>query len=190
MAAKNFIQEAPGVKEADPQPPTYLPSERSAGRPSTPEGVGREAPLTACRRGAKSSARSAREESGGRGSPTVPGVDQVVEKVVDPASTPALACRSGRRRPRPADHAYSRSKNRIIHESTWSAGRGLEVGGDQDGCGCGVAGGRQRFCGGRGRCGGGVGYGDVAGDGRGTKAGEGPSNWYVDGTGDSRGWYR
>jgi hypothetical protein len=184
--ARNVNREASGVTEAQPTGPTYLPPKRSDGRPSTPEGVGRVAPLTACRRGAKSSARSAGEER----DRTVPGVDQAVDKAVDCVSTPVLALGVCWTRFRAADHASSRFKNRIIRESTWSAARKRMVSGSGDGGGHGVCW-FPELESDRGRCGCGVGSGGRCGARReGTKAGRWPSSWYADGGSQVRRWDR
>lgn len=59
---QNYSPDGGGA--ADLTPPTYLQPKRSADRPSTPKGVGRCAPLTACLRGAKLAGRSAGRENG------------------------------------------------------------------------------------------------------------------------------
>jgi len=92
---------------ANPSRSTYLQAKRSDQRPSTPKGVGRFAPLTVAGRGAEVLGRWA----GLALSEALAGVDQVVDKAVDRASTPDLAGRGGWRRPPAADHAPSRSKN-------------------------------------------------------------------------------
>jgi hypothetical protein len=190
MATSNGVRrinrEASGVTEAHPQPPTYLPVERSDGRPSTPKGVGREAPLTACRRGAKSLARSA----GGERDRTAPGVDETVDKPVDAVSTPVLALGVCWGRFRAADQTPTRFKNRIIHVVIWSAARNRVVPVLGDGGGHGVFGGSE-VEGYGGRCGCGVGSGGRSGARReGTKAGSWPSSWYVDETDQVQRWDR
>jgi hypothetical protein len=89
-----------------PSMPTSLALKRRVGRPSTPKGVGRYAPLTATRHDTEEAAMSA-DWTSGRAS----GVDCGVDGAMDRAFTPVLALRCGCGRPPAADHAPSRSKN-------------------------------------------------------------------------------
>jgi hypothetical protein len=175
-ARTKIEREASGITGADPRPPTQEPVERSAGRPSTPEGVGRAAPLTACRRGAKSSAGSAGEEGWRRVAHTVPGVDSGVDESVDSVSTPVLALGQGWGRFRAADHTTSRWINASIRDLVWSAARKRVVSGFGDGDGHGVFGRFRSGVGDRGRCEVGKGRGISAGR-EGTVAGGAASAW-------------
>ena len=88
-----------------PSMPTSLALKRRVGRPSTPKGVGRCAPLTAARHDTEEAAMSA-DWTSGRAS----GVNCGVDGAMDRAFTPVLALRCGCGRPPAADHAPSRSK--------------------------------------------------------------------------------
>lgn len=141
--AKNYVD----VLATHVSPPTYPQLKRGAGRPSTPKGVGREAPLTAARRRAKSLGRSAgqgtsREHSrGGQGCGRTRGLG-----VHSPL---AWSCGCGR--PSAADHAHTPSRERTNGVRSWSAAEGLVGPGERDGCERGAAGYRR----GSGECDGG-----------------------------------
>ena len=107
--------------------PTYLPAKRCAGRPSTPEGVGREAPLTAARRGAKSLGRSA-----GQGTNSEGGRECGRTCGLGVHSPFALCC--GWRRPSAADHAHTPCEHHMSGVRSWSAAEGLVGPGERDGC--------------------------------------------------------
>jgi hypothetical protein len=186
-ARAKIEREASGITGADPRTPTQEPVERSAGRPSTPEGVGRGAPLTACRRGAKSSPGSAVEEGWRRVAHTVPGVDSGVDESVDSVSTPVLALGQGWGRFRAADHTTSRWIKASIRDLVWSAARKRVVSGFGDGDGHGVFGWFQSGVGDRGRCGFGKGWWISAGR-EGTDAGGAASAWCAGEAGKGRTW--
>jgi hypothetical protein len=126
---------------ADPSPPTYLQAKRGVARPSTPKGVGREAPLTAERRSAKSLGRSAGQgtieagRGGGLGRGLIGGLRVHT----------FLALRCGKRRFPAADHNKSPSRDRCGDVNfSWSAAGKLTFAGDRSQCGRGsvaVAGG-------------------------------------------------
>lgn len=142
-----------------PSLPTSLALKRRVGRPSTPKGVGRCAPLTATRHDTEEAAMSA-DWTSGRAS----GVDCDVDGAMDRAFTPVLALRCSCGRPPAADHAPSRSKNgsdvngrgRLPGDlGRWGTGTGADagwrryghrvdtgdgrIGGDGAGSKCGVA---------------------------------------------------
>ena len=132
-AEKKSRAEARGLAAASaahPFQPTYLPAKRGAGRPSTPKGVGREAPLTAARRRAKSLGRSAGQGTSGEHSRGGQGCGRTRGPGVH--SPLALCC--GWRRPSAADHAHTPSGTRTSGVRSWSAAEGLMGPGERDGC--------------------------------------------------------
>ena len=118
-------------------PTTWLQKKRSDTRPSTPKGVGREAPLTVGSRGAENAVRSAGRTttetalwSGrGRGRTRGSGVHS------------DLALRCGWRRPPAADHPQSPLTLNMSGDWWWSAAGGLGLAGGLGGSGRGLAGG-------------------------------------------------
>ena len=110
--------------------PTYLPAKRRAARPSTPKGVGREAPLTAVRRSAKSLGRSAGQGTSGERSRGGQGCG----RTRGPGVHSPLALDCGWRRPSAADHAHTPSRERTNGVRSWSAAEGLVGPGKRDGC--------------------------------------------------------
>jgi len=127
--------------------PTYLPVKRCAARPSTPKGVGREAPLTAARRSAKSLGRSAGQ--GTSGNPSGGGRECGRTCGFGVHSLLAWSCGCGR--PSAADHAHTPLEKETSGVRSWSAAEGLMGPGERDGCERGAAGYRR----GSGDCGGG-----------------------------------
>ncbi len=136
-----------GTQAAHLSPTTWLQKKRSEDRPSTPKGVGREAPLTAEPRGAENAVRSAGKDTtratcgGGRecGRTRGSGVH----------SNSAL--QSGWRRPPAADHPQSPLTLNMSGNWWWSAAGGLRLAGGPSCCGRGVAAGWMgvRGCGDR-----------------------------------------
>lgn len=141
----------PGIgsetRTTHPSLTTWLQKKRSENRPSTPKGVGREAPLTAGSRGAKNAVRSAGITTtrtnvwSGRGRGRNRGLGVHSD----------LALRCGWRRPPAADHPQSPLTLNMSGNWWWSAAGGLGLAGGPGGSGRGPAG--------SGRVGSGVGMG-------------------------------
>jgi len=123
-----------GTQAAHPSPTTWLQKERREDRPSTPKGVGREAPLTAGPRGAENAVRSAGKDTtkatcgGGRECGRTRGSSV--------HSNSALQC--GWRRPPAADHPQSPLTLNMSGNWWWSAAGGLRLAGGPSCCGRGV----------------------------------------------------
>ncbi len=125
-----------GIREAaHPSLPTWLPEKRREDRLSTPKGVGREAPLTADPRGAKSLARSAEKDTTRATCGGGPECGRTRGSGVH--SNSALRC--GWRRPPAADHPQSPLTLNMSGDWWWSAAGGLGLTGGPSCCGRGVA---------------------------------------------------
>jgi hypothetical protein len=116
-------------------PPSYLQPKRSAARPSTPKGVGRCAPLTACLRGAKLAGRSAGRDSGDtRGKTSRGGLSYGLgcERSCDPGVRSHLAFLCGWGRFWFPDHNRTRSRKQpgaVLGVRLWSGNQKRHVAG-------------------------------------------------------------
>ena len=123
-----------GTWAIHPFPPIYLQKKRSDRQPSTPKGVGRDAPLTAAGRSAKSAGRSAEQGTTGTGLEGGRGCGRNRGSAVHNN----LALRCGCRRPQAADHDNS-PFTCVQCDFSWSAAWGLWFTGGPSCCGRGVA---------------------------------------------------
>jgi len=131
--AQNYSLQDGGA--ALPSPPTYLQPKRSAARPSTPKGVGRCAPLTACLRRAKLAGRSAGRDTGDHlgSSGGINGTGRTgfsygldTGQLCDPGVRSHLGFGAGWGRFLFADHNRTRSINQpwaVLGVRLWSANR-------------------------------------------------------------------